>query len=213
MPHFKHELIVSDFNKYIGQSQRLVFAARQWAGASTVPKFTTFHRDILIELAFLRAFLAWERFLEESFILFLLGKRPRRMRRSPRPFVRPKSWQHAFDLLSPEKGRGYVDWDNLDYVRVRAKRFFPEGEPFETALIPRLNLLHEMRTVRNAIAHRSFTSQEKFEKLARAKLGYLPSRLTVGFFLESAIPGTHPVQSYLDYYLAGVSSAASTLVP
>lgn len=213
MPRFKHELVARDFNQYVGQSQRLVFTARRWAAGPLTPKFTPFHRNILIELAYLRVFLAWERFLEESFILFLLGKRPQRMRRRPRSLVTPTSWQRAFDLLLPESGRGYVDWDNLDHVRNRAKRFFRNGEPFETALLPRLNLLHEMRTIRNAIAHRSLASQEKFEKLVRDKLGYLPPNLTVGFFLESAIPGTNPVQSYLDQYLAGVSSAVSTLVP
>ena len=135
------------------------------------------------------------------------------MRRSPVAYVRPNSWRHAFDLLLPENGRGYINWDNLQHVRQRAKRFFKDGEPFEKVLIPRLHLIQDMQIVRNAIAHRSLTSQEKFEKLVRDKLGSLPPRLTVGSFLDTSIPSTHPVQSYLDGYLAGISSAASALVP
>lgn len=216
MPHLRHELVLRDFSSDVEQSRKLVFAARQWivpASGPRKPKFTTFHRNILIELAFLKAYLAWERFLEESFILYLLGKKPVRRRSTPRSYLVPNGWKHAFELILPETGRRYVDWDNVEFVRKRAKRFFANGEPFESALSARLNLFGEIQTVRNAIAHRSLTSQSKFQNLVRDKLTYLPAGLSVGGFLDSGVVGAHPPATYLDRYFEGLSKTAVRIVP
>jgi|GEM_PF-842925 len=217
MPRLKHEVVLSDFNHYVHESRNLVSAARQWiipANGPKRPRFTISHRNVLIELAFLRSFLAWERFLEETFILYLLGKKPTKKRFAPKCYVVPNTWDHAFQLLLPEGGhRKYVDWDNSQFVRLRAKRFFADGEPFESALTARLNLLEEMRVVRNAIAHRSLHSQNIFRGLVRDKLTYLPPNISVGAFLESSIAGAHPPQTYLDRYFDGISKAATAIVP
>jgi hypothetical protein len=216
MRHFKHELVLRDLSANVSQSRSLVFSARRWTAASSgsiKPKFTTTHRNLLIEMAFLRCFLGWERFLEESFILYLLGKKPRRRRRYPSCHVTPKSWKHANQLILPETGRSYVDWVNLRNVRNRANRFFANGEPFESALTPRFYMFDEMRVIRNAIAHRSHSSQNNFHNLVRSKLTYLPPKITVGEFLESPITGVHPPQTFLDLYLDGLQRTAVAIVP
>ncbi len=216
MPHFRHELVLHDFNSYVRQSRNLVSAARLWIVPKygpTRPRFTTLHRNMLIELAFMRSYLAWERFLEESFILYLLGRKPQHRRYAPKRSVTPRNWNHAFQLLLPETGRAYADWDNVDTIRVRAKRFFVNGEPFESALTPRLHLFQEIQVIRNAIAHRSLSSQVKFQDLVRDKLKYLPPNITVGGFLESVIAGTSPPVTYLDRYMDGMCRTAETIVP
>jgi len=216
MVHLKHELVLHDFRNYMKQSGKLAIAARQWiipSNSLVRPRFTPLHRNILIELAFLRSYLAWERFLEEAFILFLIGKKPRRRRRPPRCFVTPKSRQHAFQLILPETGRSYIDWDNPEIVRIRAKRFFANGEPFESALTSHLYLFQEIQVIRNAIAHRSLTSEEKFHRLVRDKLTYLPANVSVGSFLETTMTGINPPITYLDYYLDGISRTAELIVP
>jgi hypothetical protein len=216
MRHFKHELVFRDFTSNLQQSRRLVFAARQWTAlpiGSIRPRFTILHRNLLIEMAFLRCFLAWERFLEESFILYLLGKKPLRRRHPPRCRVSPSSWSNAFQMMLPEVGPQFVDWVNLQRVRARASRFFVNGEPFETALTARYYLFGEMQILRNAIAHRSQSSQNRFHSLVQSKLSSVPPNITAGTFLETAIAGSHPPQTYLDQYLDGLLASAMTIVP
>ena len=214
MVHFRLESALQDFRTNVRQSQRLAVAARQWniTSGGMRPRFTIIHRNMLVEFAFLRSYLAWERFLEETFILFLIGKRPQRRRRVLKCYVAPKNRNHALEMILPE-GRRYVDWDSPDLVCTRAKRFFAGGEPFESALAPRLNLLNELQIIRNAIAHRSIKSERKFHQLVRDKLGYLPAGISVGSFLETLVPRTHPPLANIDHYLDRINVVASIIVP
>jgi hypothetical protein len=135
MPHQRPDLVLRDLDESLKQSQSLVIAAHQWilpGMGPQRPRFTIAHQDMLIELAFLRSFLAWERFLEESFVLYLLGKKsPRRY--SPRRFIQPPNREYAIQLTLPES-RPYADWDNHESVLIRARRFFVNGEPYESVL-------------------------------------------------------------------------------
>lgn len=216
MPRLKHELVLSDFNKYLDDSKKLVVDARKWVVPAIGPKkprFTVFHHHILIELAFLRSYLAWERFLEESFILYLIGKKPLRRRQTLRRLATPKSHTHAIQLILLETKRSYVDWDNPDLVRDRAKRWFSDGEPFVNALTSRQNQFFEIKKIRNAIAHRSMTSQSTFQSLVRDKLTYLPTNISVGGFLEHNLPAVLPPITFLDSYLDCMSRTAKVIVP
>jgi hypothetical protein len=216
MSHLHHELVLADFTTSIQKSQTLVRAAHQWSlhgYGPTNPRFTSWHRRTLIEFSFLRSFLAWESFLEATFVLYLIGKKPARRRHGPRCYFKPKNRKHALQLLLPETGRKYVDWDELSTVLLRSKRVFEDGEPFDTALSPRLNMFEQMHIVRNAVAHRSESSQLKFQKLVRDKHKYLPSGITVGDFLDSVIPSTTPPITQLDFYVDGMSKSAGILVP
>lgn len=129
MAHSAIEPVASDLYGYLKQSRSLASAARQWlnpAFGPTKPKFSPTYRSTLIEVAFLRSFLAWESFLEESFLLYLLGKKPRKRRRPPKRYVTPRDREHALTLMLPEKGRDFVMWDNPDQVRVH-RGSFPQG--------------------------------------------------------------------------------------
>ena len=207
--------VLRDFDKNISRSQDLAGAAQQWlvrANGPKMPRFTIAYRDMLVELAFLHLFLAWERFLEESFLLYMLGKKsPRKY--APQRFVNPPTRSHAHRLTLPDWGRPYAEWDNPEAVRERAKRFFKKGDPYESSLSAHTHVLKEIRTIRNAIVHRSISSQDNFDKLVRNKLGYLPSNLRVGAFLIKGVRGHTVPISHLDYYLNGLINAARGIIP
>lgn len=207
--------VLRDFDKSISRSQGLACAAQQWivrANGPQKPRFTIAYRDMLVELAFLHLFLAWERFLEESFLLYMLGKQsPRNY--APQRFVTPPTRAHAFQLTLPERGRSYAEWDNVDVVRERAQRFFGKGDPYERVLSDHTHILKEIQTIRNAIVHRSISSQDKLEKLVRNKVSYLPSNFRVGTFLIAVVRGHTVPISYLDYYLNVLNRAARDIVP
>jgi hypothetical protein len=66
------------FARSLEDARDIAEDARNWAtptAAATVAQISAQRRDILTETAFLRAFIAWEIFLEETFLLYLLGHR------------------------------------------------------------------------------------------------------------------------------------------
>ncbi|MCI0695839.1 hypothetical protein L0337_28035 [candidate division KSB1 bacterium] len=207
--------VLKDFDRAISRSQGLASAAQQWivrANGPQKPRFTIAYRDMLTELAFLHIFLAWERFLEESFLLYMLGKKsPHKY--APQRFVTPPTRAHAFQLTLPERGRPYAEWDNAEVVRERAQRFFKKGDPYESVLSAHTHLLKEIQTIRNAIVHRSISSRDKFDTVVRNNLGYLPSKLPVGNFLIKQVRGQTVPISYLDSYINKLTNAARDIIP
>lgn len=175
------------------------------------PMISQKRRDQMTEMAFLRAFLAWETFIEESFILYLYGQKPPRGR-APRRYAFPPDFKTAKEWVVPE-GRPYAQWTTAEHVSRRAERFFQAGRPFSPVLKSNQNLLDEVRTIRNAIAHHSESTQQKFDTLVRTKLGTLPPNLTVGGFLGTTVPNSIPPVSFLEFYVAKIDLAAQQIVP
>jgi hypothetical protein len=153
-------------------------------------------------------FLAWEEFLEASFIRYMCGAITNNGYR-PRVYVSPTSLDHAlkFFILKP---RDYVEWSNGQQVIERAEMVFHDGEPYKSAIRPSLTDLDNMRLIRNAIAHRSGTSWKKFETAVRLLYGSRPRGLTPGLFLGLTHLGTG--NPYIDYYKDVLSVAASRIV-
>ncbi len=165
----------------------------------------------MTELAFLRSFLAWETFLEQSFILYLSGQRPPRGR-APHRYAFPPNQRAAMDWVVPE-GRPYARWTVATDVSARAERLFRSGRPFAPVLRGNQNVLEEAKTIRNAIVHESISAQEKFENLARTKIRVLPPNLTVGRFLVTIVPISAPPISFLEFYVGKIEFAAQQIVP
>ena len=191
------------------ESDGLARDSQRWANAGAVRRITVKRRDSMVELAFLRSFLAWERFLEESFLLYLLGKRPP-FGRTPRRFAMPPDGRAARDFIL--EGREYAKWDESS-TTTRAKRFFRAGQPFAGAIESRRHLLKEARTIRNAIAHESLSARDKFEQLVRGKLGILPPGTTIGGFLVTQVPRRTPPMLFFEFYLDGIRSVVGEIIP
>lgn len=165
----------------------------------------------MTEMAFLRAFLAWESFVEESFILYLAGQKPPRGR-APKRYAFPPNLGAAMEWVIPE-GRPYARWAAAEDVIERAERFFQTGRPFAPVLRGNQNALEDVQIIRNAIVHKSTSARMKFERLVRTKLGTLPRNLTVGGFLGSTEPRTTPPISFLEFYVGKIDLAAQQIVP
>lgn len=150
MAHRKLSTALASLIKHLDQMEQFAAAAQQWISISVptgVPKFTVSYMEIVTETAFLRAFSAWEAFLEESFILYLWGKAPPRGR-TPTRYVYPPTRRVAEQVVVPE-GRKYADWSNFNYVIGRAERFFKDGKPYSDALKSQQTKLQDMQTIRN----------------------------------------------------------------
>jgi hypothetical protein len=202
--------VLDDCRKTLRECRLFAADAGKWSLPGSSPHISKKKRDWITELAFLRAFLALESFLEESFILYSLGHEPPRGR-PPHRFVFPPS-RKAADALVKLEGRRHVSWTASE-VSNRAKMFFRDGRPFVSALSTTQNTLNDARTIRNAIAHESIDAQQSFETLVRSKLGALPAGLSVGGFLSTPIPSSNPSQSFLELYLTRIELVATQIVP
>lgn len=213
MAHRRLATVFAAFSRQLDESRDIAADAHGWsiAAPGARPLINARRLGSMTELALLRGFLAWETFLEESFILYLNGQRPPRGR-APRRFAFPTNYEMAAEWVVPE-GMQYANWTVAGKVRQRAERFFVDGRPFAPVLQANINTLDDLRILRNAIAHASVSTTEKFEKLARDKLGSLPPGLIVGRFLGMTVPGSAPPVSFLESYLARLEFAARQIVP
>jgi hypothetical protein len=98
-------------------------------------------------------------------------------------------------------------------VKPRAKRLFKDGKPFECPLSSHHNLLYQVKTVRNAIAHDSANARQKFEDLVRNELRTLPANTTAGSFLLAVKPRTTPPITFLEFYFTEIKKIAELIVP
>jgi hypothetical protein len=173
-------------------------------------RFTNGHLSQIIELAFLRSFLTWETFIEEAFILYLLGiESPGGFR--PVRYAVPRNRQHAVDLLASDVR--HTDWTAADRVIDRANRFFKGGRPFIRVIRPRTNMFNNMKTIRNAVSHASDESADKFESLVRNELTYYPRGMTPGEFLMSLVPKSTPPKTFIQYYTENLQVLARAICP
>ncbi len=207
--------VLGDLSTKLVEARRLASDAHSWSipsgPAGSRPLLSSKRRDAIVELAFLQAFLAWEQFLEQAFILYLVGQAAPRGR-APRRYVFPPDKKTAASWLIPE-ARQYAEWTDAQHVSRRAERFFKSGSPFTSVLRAHQHVFDEARLIRNAIAHRSTTAHEKFHHVARQRLGALPLNLTVGSFLGSLTPTTTPPTSFLEFYLERIEFVAGQIVP
>jgi hypothetical protein len=201
--------VLKDCRRTLHESRRFAADAVKWSLPGSHPHISRKRCDWITEQAFLRAFLALEAFLEESFVLYSLGDTAPKGS-PPHRFTFPPTRKHADEWVVPE-GRRYAGWE-AERVIDRAQRFFRAGAPFANALRGNQAALGEARTIRNAIAHNSTAAQAKFESLVRTKLGTLPPSLRVGSFLGTLIPSSTPPQSFLELYLDKIEFVITQIV-
>jgi hypothetical protein len=173
-------------------------------------RFKKEHFAQIVELAFMRAFLTWEGFLEDAFTLYLLGKSsPTGF--APVRYAVPANRQHAADLLASDAR--HTDWTAASRVVNRATRFFKEGRPFADVIRPQTNFLDSMKTIRNALSHESDEATDKFATFVRNELTFLPPNTTPGSFLATLKPQHSPPTTYLQFYIQNFRMMSEAIVP
>jgi hypothetical protein len=180
--------------------------------ASANRRFTAlpyFQVALVAELVFLRCFLAWEVFLEEVFISYLMGA-PSRDGTTYVTYVAAPSASHARSMVIGERG-AFSAWSDGRQVRARANLFFDAGEPFDNGLSTISTALSDMVIVRNRIAHRSGRALERFLGLVRQTHGSVPRGMSAGRFLLA--PGASPTTTRLEEYVVVLRGASQLIVP
>jgi len=166
--------ILKDLERNINNCQNLVFKVK----ILCMPRIQV---EMITELSFLRIFIAWENFLEESFIRYLVGaKSPSGY--IPKRTVSPSNMEIAKKILSGER-KEYIRWNSASEVVARAEIYFKDGEPYANAIRGATIDLDDMNIIRNRITHMSSTSKTKFNNFVRRRFGHGKSGMTPGRFL------------------------------
>lgn len=194
--------VLRDFEKQVDSSKDLISKVKNLG-------LTRIGIEIITELAFLRIFIAWENFLEASFIRYLVGARsPSKYR--PRRLISPRNMSHALDILSSD--REIINWNSASLVILRAERCFREGEPYKNAIQAATLDLNDMNTIRNRIAHKSKISKDKFNSFIRRKFGHGRRGMTPGRFLLTAL-NANTTDNFIDYYVDIMRTASRIIIP
>ncbi len=138
----------------------------------------------IINGAFLTLFMTLERFLENSFICYMMGQRGINGNIVKR-YIFPDDEEKAINIL---KGTSrFADFTNRDTIIKLANNFFEFGGTYSYLNSISVDF-EEMKKIRNAISHISIESERAFRGLVRTKLGSLPRNINTSSFLNTIMP-------------------------
>ena len=200
-------LALQEFQASTGQANAIIAAAYRVDPASNF-FFTATEQAVLVESAFLRLFVAWEAFLESTFVNYMLGTQSLQGNVLQR-YVSPRNVDHAHSMVVG--GMRYADWSTPDVVRKLAKLFFDGGEPYETVLAQIHADLLDLKTVRNAAAHLSSTTSTQLDSVASRVLATPVVGMTVARFVLHRNPRSATGESMMQTYSATLHAAADLI--
>ena len=165
-------------------------------------------RDLeeIASLALLKLSLAWESFVEDSFLRYLCGAKSSAGVAPVLLAAKEATLSAAFRSLSA--GNKFLSWQP-DTTINRANKCFDKGAPYATAIKGAKSDLEDITSVRNRIAHRSDYSVKAFQDVVRAHLGYVPTGMTPGRFLLRTLPSAG--KPAIEHYRT-LLSATATLI-
>ncbi|MGD0338244.1 MAG: hypothetical protein ABSB78_05595 [Bacteroidota bacterium] len=148
----------------------------------------------IVELSFMNIVSAWEEFVQEVFVRYMLGGISESGYSPTLRMGKCQNLNHALELLSGKAGFDpaidYLDWSNWSNVINKAKIYFKKAEPFSLLLENQKQLIKESAILRNRVAHSSKKCKQAFTNLAKKHLNLrenesLPRGFSVGRLLIS----------------------------
>ncbi|MEA3065943.1 MAG: hypothetical protein QOJ27_2395, partial [Sphingomonadales bacterium] len=184
MPAYSIQAIQAE---YVAASTRTASFVSTSRGLVTPAGRSIHVRDLeeVAGLGLLKLTLAWESFLEDSFLRYLCGA-PSCAGVGPTLLV-PKEPTLRTAYSSLLGGQKYLGWQSATTL-ARANKCFAAGAPYASAIGGATTDLKQISAVRNRIAHRSPFSVTEFQAVVVAELGSVPRGMTPGRFLLGALP-------------------------
>jgi hypothetical protein len=151
--------------------------------------------ELLYELAYLRLFVRWEQFLEESFIRYLCGYV------SSHPAATSRTG-HFFGTLPQARaamlgGKTFALWHNPSGVVSRTRSFLV-GSTHESVVASNLQRLEAFGAVRHRIAHDQHDGRVKFDRATMILVGRRYRGSRPGRFLRDLDRTVTPPQRWLE---------------
>jgi hypothetical protein len=199
--------VLAEFQAKITQCDNLISNAhiKDKMGAYVLPLIDPQQISIA---AFLNMFIAWEEFLESSIMDLMIGMATI-SGRVPVKYVNPASTENARQLIIGINR--YFDYGNHDYVKKIILMYFDQGYPFEPHLSSIISDLADLRTMRNAAAHISSTTQNSLDSLA-TRIFAKPARgIKLYDMLTAIYPRSSPAETVFATYKNKLNAAAELI--
>jgi hypothetical protein len=190
MPHY-----ASAFRHRVVHSLELAEAGEFAALSSARPEWHTARIEYLYELAFLRLFIEWEIFLEQTFLRYLCGYR------SIHGLYAPTSGSYCTSITAAQGlifGRnGFALWHNPTTVISRSRQHL-NFCPHEIIIGSSAARLENFAAVRHRIAHGQDDAKQKFNSATMALCGRRYRGGRPGRFLRDWDRSVAPNRRWLD---------------
>ena len=175
---------LSEFQAEAAQCDKLIANAHK-LDSNGDSIFSPRDREQITVAAFLNLFIAWEEFIELSITDFMMGGTTVGGS-NPIRYATPPTREHSNKMVVHTQR--FFDYANHENVRKIAKLFFDSGYPFETPLSSINAELVEIKTIRNACAHMSSTTNATLTAIATRILGQPQKGITVYQLLTTIDP-------------------------
>lgn len=164
---------------------------RSWGSHPNLPTRWTEH---LNELRLVRATLAWEEFVEQSFVCYLRGCPSVTGRVFALKVATESNSRTALSTaIGPSNHHG--NWISERWTLGRASSLFSApSHPYVVLADP---IISEIRRVRNRIVHRSEYSRRDFHSVVTSRYGSLRPGMTPGRLLTDRRGGTARIDEYM----------------
>ena len=156
--------------------------------------FTPQMYNTIVESCFMQIYLAWENFLEKSFVAYLQNATDLKGQTYSR-YGFPTDDNHSYNMLKGTKS--YPDWTNIDDVNYLAKTYFDASGPYAIISSPHTDFL-DMKIVRNRISHISEKSTKSFNRVLAKNIAQ--TNLSPGEYLM-LFKDSSVAQTYFTYYV------------
>jgi hypothetical protein len=217
MPRLMPQLDV-DFAKEVDKAVGLAKEAESMlfrsGGSEQRPRYEPLHHarlELIYELAYLKVFILWEMFLEESFLYYLCGR---------------ESSNHGVAKMMPTKsfsrslkdaenamlaGKDYFLWSNAGKVLKMVKKHVDNGR-HEIVVSASRGPLEHYAAIRNRIAHGQPDAIQKFNNAVLALSGRRNYGSRAGRFLRDIDTGALPQRRWLDSIARALKAYANAVV-
>jgi hypothetical protein len=207
MPPSKLRKISQDFNSTIKKGFEWLRVTNELSNREKT-KIRQEYIYFSYELAFIKIFVAWEKFLQESFISYMTGASL--VGYKPKLYLKKVGKDHALKILSGTED--YPDWSKIDEVYTLAQLYFVNGEPFTLPLQQIETQFNDIKKVRNAIVHISSKAKEKFEGLLKARITSYRPDISPGEFLGLPVRKDN-IETFMEFYVSYLEAASSKIIP
>ena len=163
------------------------------------------HRAFIVDAAFLKFYISWETFLESIFISFLMGENTIIGTTVPK-CITARDEHHAENILIGTNT--YFDWTNPESVRKLSKLFLEDENTIGNNVLAIQTELFDLKTIRNAAAHITSTTQTKLDSVASKLLNHQQTNTTVSDLIVKNMPGTsHTIFEYYQILLDSIAES------
>lgn len=167
--------------------------------------------EYLYEIAYLRIFIAWEDFLEESFVRYMCG-----FRSAAGPAVRTAATLHCTTINAARLllygGQQFKLWHDAKKIVQRAQGHFVSGL-HETVINSNQTRLEWFSNIRHRVAHGQKDAQQKFDAATMQLVGRRYPGSRVGRFLREFDASQNQPVRWLDSIALELAALAGQVVP